>query len=85
MANNKKGMSPVAAGVIGGVVGAAVGAGAAALSDEKNRKALGKTVKNLTEEGARTLNTLKEKSKEVEANAQKKLAEAKRKVASAKK
>lgn len=42
MANNDKGMSPVAAGVVGAVVGAAVGATAVVLSEEKNREAIGK-------------------------------------------
>lgn len=84
MANSKK-ANTVMAGVVGAVVGAAVGAGAVALSDEKNRKAFGKTVKRLTEEGAKTLDSLKEKGRELEANAQKKLAQAKTKVAQAKK
>jgi uncharacterized membrane-anchored protein YhcB (DUF1043 family) len=42
MVNKDKGMSPVAAGVVGAVVGAAVGATAVVLSEEKNRKAIGK-------------------------------------------
>ena len=41
MVNKDKGMSPVAAGVVGAVVGAAVGATAVVLSEEKNRKAIG--------------------------------------------
>jgi gas vesicle protein len=50
MAANKDGMSPVAAGVVGAVVGAAVGATAVVLSEEKNRKALGKEFTKVKEE-----------------------------------
>ena len=85
MANTKKGPNPVAAGVVGAVVGAAVGAGAVALSDEKNRKALGKTVKNLTEQGAKAIDSLKERSEELQNSAQKKLAQTQDKMSKSKK
>lgn len=59
--SDKKGINPTVAGLVGAVIGAAAGAAAVVLSDEKNRKKLGKTVKNLTDEGTKTVNGLKGK------------------------
>lgn len=44
---DKKSINPAAAGLVGAAIGAAVGAAAVALSDEKNRKKLGKTVNEI--------------------------------------
>ena len=51
MANDKRGLSPLATGVAGAVIGAAAAAAAIALSDEKNRKKAEKVLGDLEKEG----------------------------------
>lgn len=51
MANDKKGVSPLATGVAGAIIGAAAAAAAIALSDEKNRKKAEEILKNLQKDG----------------------------------
>lgn len=51
MAEDKKGVSPLATGVAGAVIGAAAAAAAIALSDEKNRKKAEKVLADLQKEG----------------------------------
>lgn len=51
MADEKKGVSPLATGVAGAVIGAAAAAAAIALSDEKNRKKAEKVLGDLEKQG----------------------------------
>ena len=51
MANEKKGVSPLATGVAGAVIGAAAAAAAIALSDEKTRKKAEKVLDQMQKEG----------------------------------
>lgn len=51
MAEDKKGVSPLATGIAGAVIGAAAAAAAIALSDEKNRKKAEKVLQDLQQEG----------------------------------
>lgn len=51
MADDKKGLSPLATGVAGAVIGAAAAAAAIALSDEKNRKKAEKILSDMQKEG----------------------------------
>lgn len=53
MADEKKGVSPLASGVAGAIIGAAAAAAAIALSDEKNRKKAEKVLSDLEKEGNR--------------------------------
>lgn len=74
---NKKGMSPVAAGVVGAVVGAAVGATAVVLADEKNRKAIGKEFNKVKGQVKDMASGVSDKVQEVVAQGEKKVDEAK--------
>jgi gas vesicle protein len=80
MANNNKGVSPITAGVVGAVVGAAVGATAVALSDEKNRKKIGKKFDEFKEEGQKAYSDLKGKMEEITSQAGDKVEEAKKSI-----
>ncbi len=51
MAQDKKGLNPLATGVAGAVIGAAAAAAAIALSDEKNRKKAEKVLADLEKQG----------------------------------
>lgn len=51
MANEKKGLNPLATGVAGAIIGAAAAAAAVALSDEKNRKKAEKILEQMQKEG----------------------------------
>lgn len=51
MVSDKKGISPLATGVVGAVIGAAAAAAAVALSDEKNRKKAEKILTDMQKEG----------------------------------
>lgn len=62
MANKKGGINPLAAGAVGAAIGAAIGVAAVELSDEKNRKAVGKKLEELREEGERVYAKIKESS-----------------------
>jgi gas vesicle protein len=79
---NKKGMSPVTAGLVGAAVGAAVGAGAMALSDEKNRKKIGKKFNEFKEGGQKVYSDIKEKVEELSSQGEAKVEEAKQAVKS---
>lgn len=81
---DKKGINPAAAGLVGAAIGAAAGAAAVALSSEKNRKKLGKTVKNLTDEGTKTINELKGKIDQWRDDAEEKVEDTKAKLEEAK-
>lgn len=51
MANENKGVNPLATGVAGAIIGAAAAAAAIALSDEKNRKKAEKVLLDLEKQG----------------------------------
>lgn len=55
MSDDKKGISPLATGVMGAVIGAAATAAAIALSDEKNRKKAEGILKDLQKQGDKVL------------------------------
>ncbi len=55
MAEDKKGVSPLATGVAGAVIGAAAAAAAIALSDEKTRKKAEKVLSDMQKEGNKVL------------------------------
>lgn len=80
MANNDKGMSPVAAGVVGAVVGAAVGATAVVLSEEKNRKAIGKTFNEVKDKVEEVASGVQDKVGQVVSQGEEKVKEAKKSV-----
>lgn len=65
MANEKKGISPLATGVAGAVIGAAAAAAAIALSDEKNRKKAEKVLGNLQKQGDAVLKEITKKAMEL--------------------
>ncbi len=62
MANEKKGLNPLATGVAGAVIGAAAAAAAIALSDEKNRKKVEKTLESLQKEGNKVLKEITQRA-----------------------
>lgn len=78
--NNHKGMGAVAAGVVGAVVGAAVGAPAVVLSEEKNRKAIGKKFNEYKKDGQKIISDMKGKVEEITSQGEKKVEEAKKAV-----
>lgn len=51
MAQDSKGVNPLATGVAGAIIGAAAAAAAIALSDEKNRKKAEKVLSDLEKQG----------------------------------
>ena len=62
MADNKKGVNPLATGVAGAVIGAAAAAAAIALSDEKNRKKVEKVLGDLQKQGDRVIKEITKKA-----------------------
>lgn len=82
MANNKKGVNAVEAGIVGAVVGAAVGATAVVLSDAKNRKKIGKKFEEFKKDGQQVYSDLKDKVEEMTSGAEEKVEEAKKAVKS---
>lgn len=77
MTNNKS-VSPLTAGVVGAVVGAAVGAAAVALSDEKNRKEIGKKFNEFKKDGQKVISDIKGKVEDVKSGAGDKIEEARK-------
>lgn len=65
MADEKKGISPLATGVAGAVIGAAAAAAAIALSDEKNRKKAEKVLVSLQKQGDAVLKEITKKAMEL--------------------
>jgi|GEM_PF-3313967 hypothetical protein len=65
MADEKKGLNPLATGVAGAVIGAAAAAAAIALSDEKNRKKVEKTLESLQNEGNKVLKEITKRAMEI--------------------
>lgn len=70
MADDKKGVNPVAVGLAGAVVGAAAAAGAIVLADEKNRKKFEKILGDLKDQGFKVLEVVQKEAKEVQKLAQ---------------
>jgi len=79
---NKKGMNSVAAGLVGAAVGAAVGAGVVVLSEEKNRKKIGKKFNEFKEDGQKVYSDIKDKTEELSSQGEEKVEEAKKVVKS---
>lgn len=65
MADDKKGINPVAVGLAGAVVGAAAAAGAIILADEKNRAKLEKTIDGLKKQGFKVLEVVQKEAAEM--------------------
>lgn len=65
MADNKKGISPLATGVAGAIIGAAAAAAAVALSDEKNRKKAQEILESLEKEGSKVLKEISRRAMEI--------------------
>lgn len=62
MANEKKGLNPLATGVAGAIIGAAAAAAAIALSDEKNRKKVENVLGSLQKQGDAVLKEISKKA-----------------------
>lgn len=77
---NKKGMNAVEAGAIGAVVGAAVGAAAVVLSEEKNRKMIGRKFEDLKKGGQKIYSDARNKMGDMASAGEKKVEEAKKAV-----
>ncbi|MBI2196641.1 hypothetical protein HYU45_03435 [Candidatus Daviesbacteria bacterium] len=65
MANEKKGLNPLATGVAGAIIGAAAAAAAIALSDEKNRKKVEGVLGSLQKQGDSVLKEITKKAMEL--------------------
>lgn len=65
MAENKKTVNTVAAGLAGAVVGAAAAAGAIILADEKNRQKLEATLNKLKQEGFKVMEIMQKEAAEI--------------------
>lgn len=65
MADDKKGVNPVAVGLAGAVVGAAAAAGAIILADEKNRQKLEATMAKLKKEGFKVMEVVQKEAAEM--------------------
>ncbi len=65
MANDKKGLNPLATGVAGAIIGAAAAAAAIALSDEKNREKAEKVLEGLQKEGNKVLKEISKRALEI--------------------
>lgn len=74
----KKGTSAIGAGIAGAVIGAAIGATAVALSDERNRKKIGKKFNEYKKEGQKIYSDLKGRVEELSSQGEKKVEEAKK-------
>lgn len=65
MADDKKGINPLATGVAGAIIGAAAAAAAIALADEKNRKKVEKVLGSLQKQGDAVLKEISKKAMEL--------------------
>lgn len=63
--DDKKGINPAAAGIVGAAIGAAVAGAAIALSDKENRKKVGKKLTQIRNEGEKKLTELKKVANQV--------------------
>ena len=78
MADEKKGLNPLATGVAGAIIGAAAAAAAVALSDEKNRKKAEKVLADMQKEGNRIFKEVSRIALELKDRAEKALPEPKK-------
>lgn len=78
MADDKKGVSPIATGVAGAVIGAAAAAAAIVLADEKNRKKAENALKDLQKKGDAVLKEVTRKALDLLERADKALPEGKK-------
>ena len=78
MADEKKGLNPLATGVAGAIIGAAAAAAAVALSDEKNRKKAEKVLSEMQREGNRIFKEVSRIAMELKDRAEKALPEVKK-------
>jgi hypothetical protein len=77
MANDKKGINPLATGVAGAIIGAAAAAAAVALSDEKNRKKAEKILDDMQKEGNKIFKEVSRLAMDLKDRAEKALPEPK--------
>ena len=73
MAEDKKGVNPLATGVAGAVIGAAAAAAAIALSDEKNRKKAEQVLTDMQKEGNKIFKTIIQMAMELKEKGEKAL------------
>lgn len=85
MANDKKGLNPLATGVAGAIIGAAAAAAAVALSDEKNRKKAEKILGDMQKEGNKIFKEISRLALDLKERAEKALPEPKSSKKSSKK
>lgn len=62
MSNEKKGVNPLEAGVVGAIIGAAATAAAVVLSDEKNREKAEKILKDLQNKGDKIIKEISKRA-----------------------
>lgn len=77
MANDKKGVNPLATGVAGAIIGAAAAAAAVVLSDEKNRKKAESILKDLQKQGNKVLKEITKKAMDLKDLSEKALSKGK--------
>ena len=77
MTDQKKGVNPAAAGLVGAVVGAAAASAVIALSDKKTRKRMEKGLNDLKSEGKKKLYQFKKKLEEMRQETEEQLDEEK--------
>lgn len=77
MADEKKGISPLATGVAGAIIGAAAAAAAVALSDEKNRKKAEKILDEMQKEGNKIFKQISQMAMQLKDRVEKSLPEPK--------
>ncbi len=78
MADEKKGLNPLATGVAGAIIGAAAAAAAVALSDEKNRKKAEKVLADMQREGNKIFKEVSRIAMDLKDRAEKALPEPKK-------
>lgn len=74
----KKNTGAVGVGIAGAVIGAAIGASAVALSDERNRKKIGKKFNEYKKEGQKIYSDLKGKVEDLTSKGEEKVKDAKK-------
>lgn len=78
MANDKRGINPLATGVAGAVIGAAAAAAAIVLSDEKNRKKAEAVLKDMQKQGNKVLKEITKRAMDLKDLGEKTLSEVKK-------
>lgn len=77
MAQDNKGINPLATGVAGAIIGAAAAAAAIALSDEKNRKKAEKILSEMEKEGDKVLKQITGLARQLQEKGKKAISSAK--------